>query len=134
MAELDPKVATVLDSRDVSSVKAAEDIDEDALIASLEDDPELDHLRERRIQQLHDELAREKSFRELSHGTFDELLEEKQVMEIAASTERCVIHFYKPEFKHCATMNKHLLVRNNHGDLFPDYIVLPAWVMAVDRQ
>lgn len=61
MSRLDDKVAGALDNqadRQLRSSAAADAVDEDELIAQLEnDDAVLDGLREKRMQQLHEECV-----------------------------------------------------------------------------
>lgn len=105
MAALDPKVASIVDraARD-------DDSDEDALIASLEDDSELDAFRERRIQQLHEEYGRAQELKASDHGRYTEIKDEKALMDITTSTKLCVVHFFKSDFNRCRIMDTHLEV------------------------
>ena len=104
MASLDPKVAAVVDAtRD-------DDSDEDALIAELENDSDLDAYREQRLQQLHAEFDKAKQLRAREHGTFTEIKDEKALMDITTSTKLCVVHFFKPDFNRCRIMDEHLEV------------------------
>lgn len=103
MAELDPKVA-----RAVDRATHDDDSDEDALIAALEDDSELDAFREQRLQQLHAEFSRAKEMRATEHGTYAEIKDEKALMDITTSTKLCVVHFFKPDFNRCRIMDGHL--------------------------
>ena len=103
MAELDPKVAALLDR-----ATKDDDSDEDALIAALEEDPELDAFREQRLQQLHAEYDRARQLRAHNHGTYTEIKEEKALMDITTSTKQCVVHFFKPDFNRCRIMDQHL--------------------------
>jgi hypothetical protein len=107
MAELDSKVASIIDRAGDDS-----DQDEDALIAALEDDddPTFAALREKRLQQLHEEVARAKVMRSSDHGTYTEIKDEKQVMDITTTTKLCVVHFFKPDFGRCGIMDGHLEV------------------------
>ncbi|KAF1985935.1 thioredoxin-like protein [Aulographum hederae CBS 113979] len=103
---LDAHVARVLDHHPST---ATDSDDEDALIAALEDEDEgLDAFREQRLQQLHNELARAKALRNEEHGTYKEIKEEKEVMDITTKTKLCVIHFFKPDFGRCGVMDSHL--------------------------
>lgn len=108
MAALDSKVAALVDraARD-------DDSDEDALIAALEDDLELDAFREQRLQQLHAEYNRAQELKASEHGKYTEIKEEKALMDITTSTKLCVVHFFKPDFHRCGVMDTHLEVRNN---------------------
>ncbi|KAF2654760.1 thioredoxin-like protein [Lophiostoma macrostomum CBS 122681] len=103
MAELDPKVAAIVDR-----ATKDDDSDEDALIASLEDDDELDAFREQRLQQLHAEFNKARQLRASDHGTYSEIKEEKALMDITTSTKLCVVHFFKPDFNRCSIMDSHL--------------------------
>lgn len=72
--------------------------------------------RAQRIQQLHDELAREKQLRNQLynnnlHGTYAEISDEKALMEIVTASKWCMVHFFKDGFKRCAVMDGHLEVR-----------------------
>ena len=102
MPELDAKVAAIIDGA------KADDSDEDALIAELENDSDLDAFREQRRQQLHAEFERAQQLRNKEHGTYVEIKEEKQLMDITTSTKLCVVHFFKPDFHRCGIMDTHL--------------------------
>ena len=103
MSAIDPTVASRLDN-------APADIDEDELLESLENDTFIDTFREQRLQQLHDELARQKSMVNASHGKLEEIREEKELMDIVTATQWCVIHFFKPDFGKCGVMDAKLEV------------------------
>ncbi|CBY01179.1 hypothetical protein IAQ61_012054 [Plenodomus lingam] len=103
MAALDPKVASIVDR-----AAREDDSDEDALIAELEDDSELDAFRERRIQQLHEEYGRAQEFKASEHGRYTEIKDEKALLDITTSTKLCVVHFFKPDFNRCRIMDTHL--------------------------
>jgi hypothetical protein len=105
MPALDPKVASIVDraTRD-------DDSDEDALIAALEDDSELDAFREQRIQQLHAEYDKARQLKASDHGTYTEIKDEKALMDITTSTQLCVVHFFKQDFNRCRIMDTHLEV------------------------
>ncbi|CZT21252.1 related to PLP1 Phosducin homologue likely to be involved in regulation of pheromone response [Ramularia collo-cygni] len=106
---LDPKVAAVLDHRRTNNHDSD---DEDALIAELEDeeDTTFSALREKRLEQLHSEVTRAKLMRETSHGTYNEILDEKVLMDITTSTKLVVVHFMKPDFNRCRIMDEKLRV------------------------
>jgi len=105
MAELDTKVAAIVDG-----ATKDDESDEDALIAALEDDDELDAFREQRLQQLHAEFDKARRLRENDHGTYVEIKDEKALMDITTSTKLCVVHFFKPDFNRCRIMDNHLEV------------------------
>jgi hypothetical protein len=105
MAGLDAKVAALVDN-----VHRDEDSDEDALIASLEEDSDMDAFREQRLQQLHAEFERARQLRASDHGTYTEIKDEKALMDITTSTKLCVVHFFKADFNRCHIMDSHLEV------------------------
>lgn len=107
MTPLDSQVAAVLDR----TRPGADSDDEDALIAELEDDDEIfSGLREQRLQQLHEEISRAKVMKTTSHGTYSEIKDERQLMEITTSTKLCVVHFGKSDFNRCRIMDDKLQV------------------------
>ncbi|KAI9661903.1 MAG: hypothetical protein M1821_009143 [Bathelium mastoideum] len=111
MSTLDPTVASVFDQH-----ASAED-DEEALIASLEEDGPLDAFREQRLQQLHAEFSRAKTIKEQGGGSFLEITEEKELLDITTSTRLCVVHFFKPDFGRCTVMDTKLeLLAPRHFD------------------
>ena len=119
MSSIDPNVARVLDQhRDGPQ----DDIDEDDLIAELEEETDdnttLAALREKRLQQLHAEMARARVMRDhKGHGTYTEIREEKQILDITTSTPRCVVHFMKPDFNRCRIMDEKLdVLAEKHFD------------------
>lgn len=114
MASIDSKVAQVLDRR-----RAPDSDDEDALIAELEEDDDgaFSALREKRLEQLHAEMSRAKTLKETQHGSYMEIKDEKQLMDITTSTKFCVVHFMKPDFNRCRIMDEKLrLLAEKHFD------------------
>jgi len=100
---LDPTVAKVLDR------KRPDEDDEDVLLAELEaEDSALDGFRERRLQQLHEEFARARQMKNTGSGGYDEMHDEKTVMDITTSSKHALIHFFHPDFRRCKIMSLHL--------------------------
>ncbi|KAJ3207029.1 hypothetical protein HDU82_004121 [Entophlyctis luteolus] len=98
------------------------EIDEDALFEELEkdDDDLLSDMRERRMQELRAEFVYLPCFERMmkqqemaanQHGTYENILSEKEVLKITTSTDKCVVHFYHKEFRRCQIMDRHLGVR-----------------------
>jgi len=117
MAAIDPKVAQILDRKANNSLD--DDEDEDALISALEEDDEneLSGFREQRLQQLHTEMSRAKAMRNSEYGTYTEIKDEKQVLDITTSARLCVVHFMKPDFNRCRVMDQKLqLLAPKHFD------------------
>lgn len=65
-------------------------------------------MREQRMQQLHAELARAKQMRNSEHGTYQEIKDEKALMDITTATKLCVVHFFHADFNRCRIMDNHL--------------------------
>jgi hypothetical protein len=106
-APVDPAVAAVIDNHTQDSSD-----DEDALIAALEEDDgsSLTALREQRLAQLHSEFTRAKLMRESGNGTYSEIKDEKDLMDITTTTKLVVVHFFKNDFGRCQVMDRHLEV------------------------
>lgn len=113
MAALDSTVSSVLDRH-----QPTDSDDEDALIAELEeDDGAFSALREKRLEQLHQEMTRAKAMKRSEHGTYTEIKDEKQLMDITTSTKLCVVHFMKPDFNRCRIMDQKLaMLAEKHFD------------------
>ena len=103
MSAIDPTVASHLDHAPV-------DVDEDELLESLENDTSVDAFREQRLQQLHEEYARQKSMINDSHGKLEEIREERDLMDIVTGTQWCIVHFFKSDFGKCGIMDAKLEV------------------------
>lgn len=110
MASIDPAVAEILDR---TTRPGNDSEDEDDLISALEeeDDKSMAAFREQRLQQLHGEFSRAKEMRNSEYGTYTEIKEEKQVMDITTGAKLCVVHFMKPDFTRCRVMDEKLEVR-----------------------
>lgn len=110
MAPLDKAVSSVLDKHHRTAGDDSDE-DEDALITALEqedDSNQIAGIREQRLQQLHSELSRAKQLRNSDHGSYTEVKDEKQVLDITTSTKLCVVHFMKPDFARCRVMDQRL--------------------------
>lgn len=106
MANLDRHVADLLDAAPNSTLD-----DEDDLIAQLEEDDNdaaLDAFREQRIQQLHKELTRAKDQRTDGFGNYDEIKDEKELMDLTTKSRYVIVHFAKDDFTRCRVMDGHL--------------------------
>jgi hypothetical protein len=106
-APVDSTVAAIIDKHNAGASD-----DEDALIASLEDDDDaaLTSLREQRLAQLHSEITRAKMMRDSGNGTYSEIKDEKQLMDITTNVKLVVVHFFKSDFGRCQVMDGHLEV------------------------
>ncbi|PPR07207.1 hypothetical protein CVT26_012640 [Gymnopilus dilepis] len=88
-----------------------EDEDDEALFAELEEEIEnnSDAIgREHGLKALKAEMERLEHVRKNQYGRYSEITDEKEVVHVSAREPRCVVHFYHPNFKRCAVMDKHL--------------------------
>ncbi|KAF3925642.1 Thioredoxin [Orbilia brochopaga] len=116
---MDEKVATFLDSRTDRAKKDADSDDEDALLEELEreQDNELAGFRERRLQQLHEELSRERDMKSQNQGVYFETTTEKDIMDLTTSRKYSLVHFFHPDFRRCKIMDSHLeILARKHFD------------------
>lgn len=113
MDSLDPKVAS-LASRLVDSNRrdhGYEEDDDEAIFAELEAEIENDtnsSIREQGLSIIKQEVERVRRMQESNHGTYSEIMDEKEVIRTSANEPRCVIHFYHTNFKRCEIMDQHL--------------------------
>ncbi|CAD6890372.1 unnamed protein product [Tilletia controversa] len=106
------------DREDVDDVDALGEEDEDddeALFEQLDQELEsgsgafdLAGFRERRMDQLKQDLATMKEMRETNHGKYTEFTNEKELLQTTVKERFVVVHFFSPEFQRCQIMDKHL--------------------------
>ncbi|KAI0772622.1 hypothetical protein BC629DRAFT_1529046, partial [Irpex lacteus] len=53
-------------------------------------------------------MERLKKLKENGHGRYDEIMEEKVVLQTTIEEPLCIIHFYMPNFRRCTIMDRHL--------------------------
>ncbi|KAI8846310.1 thioredoxin-like protein, partial [Chytridium lagenaria] len=97
--------------------------DEEDLFAELEkdDDHQIAYIRERRMDELRSELRKAQDLASsTSHGSYEDIDGEKEIMKITTSVDKCVVHFYHKEFRRCQIVNKHLdvLARKHYKTRF----------------
>lgn len=113
--------------------------DEDDIFNDLEreDDDQMTAIREKRMNQLKQEwvpipcipllillirtyistclpalrMEHLKDMRLNSHGSYEDIKSEKDVLQITTGTSHCLVHFYHKEFRRCNIMDKHLEVQ-----------------------
>ncbi|EIM88308.1 thioredoxin-like protein [Stereum hirsutum FP-91666 SS1] len=83
---------------------------EEDIFAELEAEIENDDawVREQGIKELRREVEYMKEMKANQHGKYSEITDEKEVIQLSAREERCVIHFYHSNFQRCQIMDKHL--------------------------
>ncbi|CAH1762633.1 17181_t:CDS:2 [Entrophospora sp. SA101] len=108
---VDERVQEVLDkiTETNKSGTSEEDLDDEKLFEELEnDDFDLTNLREKRMEQLKQEMEKLKEMRQNDHGSYVEIDNEKEILKITTSTNLCVVHFFHKDFRRCQIMDKHL--------------------------
>jgi len=93
------------EDQDAGNEATADDFKDD----EFEDDDELNSIREKRIQQMKNEMAKRQKFLNQNHGSYREIKEEDFLREVTSS-DCVVVHFYHKEFTRCKIMDKHLEV------------------------
>lgn len=83
-------------------------IDDDDLLAELDDKLELSGIRERRLEELRKEVAKTQRMSDDLHGRYVEIKEEKKLINITAKAKTAVVHFFHPDFERCKTMDRRL--------------------------
>ncbi|KAJ2864914.1 hypothetical protein GGH94_002618 [Coemansia aciculifera] len=89
-------------------------LSDDELLAELENDPELEKLREARLDQLKREMNRARDLRGRGHGEYVELHKEEEMVKLIGSESRAVVHFTHPQFARCKILDQHLRVLAPH--------------------
>ncbi|KAL3893296.1 MAG: hypothetical protein SGARI_008257, partial [Bacillariaceae sp.] len=84
----------------------------------LDDEDALEDLRRKRIQQMQKQHAAQKKWKELGHGSYEELGSgstqgdardiAKEFFQAAKESERMVVHFYRPSTRICDVFHAHL--------------------------
>jgi hypothetical protein len=111
---LDPKVSAVLEQKNPAGSPG--DLDEDALFEALEEEDDSAY-RERRMEQLHSELAsakeallRTSSETNPTQALYPTLPNDQSLLDLTTNNSRCVIHFAHPDFVRCSVMDEHMRV------------------------
>ncbi|KAJ2816475.1 hypothetical protein GGI24_005712, partial [Coemansia furcata] len=85
-------------------------LSDDELLAELENDPELEKLREARLDQLKREMNWARDLRGRGHGEYIEVHKEEDMVKLIGSESRAVVHFTHPQFARCKILDQHLRV------------------------
>ena len=98
-------VAQTVEAELDAKIKAMEDMDED----------DLEKIRERRMAQMRKMNEKKQEWRNMGHGTYSELTNEKEFFEAAKKSENFVCHFYRTATPRCQIVDKHLaLIAQQH--------------------
>lgn len=83
----------------------------DDLLDELADDTAfMSNIRERRMAELRAQVQELEEMKQREHGTYQEVMNEKEVMNVTTTSKICVVHFFHKEFRRCMIMDKHLTV------------------------
>eukprot|EP00762_Andalucia_godoyi_P008430 ANDGO_04688.mRNA.1 Thioredoxin domain-containing protein 9 homolog len=72
------------------------------------DEEDIETIRARRREVLKKEAENKKRWIANGHGTYSEIFDEKEFFNVCKSSERVIVHFYRPSNEACEVMNKHL--------------------------
>lgn len=86
------------------------DSDSDDDDAWLDADPELDAIRERRIQELRGRQERHAEHVALGHGCVRSITQDEFLPECTGKSEFVAVHFFHAEFERCKIMDHHLKI------------------------
>lgn len=129
ISPLDSKVSSILGQKLNSTTTDADELDEDALFDELEKEDDSAY-RAQRLDQLHKEVASAKqaikehqqyqhSNSNSNNGTqnpttidafYPTLVDDRAVLDLTTTHERCIIHFSHTGFARCAVMDEHLRI------------------------
>lgn len=84
------------------------DAEDQEFIDLLDDDEAFQGYREQRIAELSRQMKEAKEGAQSGHGSVVTLTTDKEVLESTTSADRCVIHFFHPDFSRCQVMDKKL--------------------------
>eukprot|EP00842_Homolaphlyctis_polyrhiza_P005788 jgi/Hompol1/620/HPOL_005366-RA len=88
-----------------------EDDDDDELLKELDeedDDGMVAAFRERRMQELRAEVLRRREQELSKSGIYETTTDEKSILKITTTTDKCIVHFAHKDFRRCLLMDKHL--------------------------
>ncbi|KAF9436514.1 hypothetical protein BGZ76_003732 [Entomortierella beljakovae] len=85
------------------------ELDDDELLEELEnDDYGMSSFREQRIEELKEEAEKRRLMMEYQHGSYKDVTDEKEILDITTKTKHSVVHFYHSDFRRCMIVDKHL--------------------------
>jgi len=92
--------------------QAAADMEDqlDAEIERLENlkKDDLEELRRKRLEEMKNEHKRKSEMAQVGHGTYEEVMGEKEFFQEAKKSDKVVVHFYRPSAWRCEIVDKHL--------------------------
>ncbi|KAK2155148.1 hypothetical protein LSH36_247g01010 [Paralvinella palmiformis] len=85
-----------------------ETLAEEQLLAELENEEIPAEIREARMAEFKQLTKNYKDMTEKQHGCYSEVMEEKDFLKVTTEEEKCIMHFFHPDFRRCAIMDTHL--------------------------
>lgn len=105
-----------LDSEDEDGQDEDEDSDsDDALLAGLDDDPEVQRIRDSRIREMKRVYEARAENIAKGHGQYRDIVQDEFLPEVTSS-EKVIVHFYHKDFARCKVMDMRL------GELAPRHL------------
>ncbi|ETI44280.1 hypothetical protein F441_10939 [Phytophthora nicotianae CJ01A1] len=83
------------------------DSDDEAMLAELDEDPELERIRAARLKQLKHEFEEKQSLMAKGHGEYREITQDEFLKEVTGSP-LVAVHFYHRDFERCKIMDMHM--------------------------
>lgn len=72
------------------------------------DQDELQIIRQQRLQQMKKQASRKEEWKQIGHGQYQELKDEKEFFDEQKKSERFICHFYRESTFRCKIIDKHL--------------------------
>lgn len=91
----------------LQSVRDDADDDDDALLDELDQDPELERLRQTRLAQLKAQYQQKQELLAKGHGDYREIVQDEFLKEVTGSA-LVLVHFFHNDFERCKIMDMHL--------------------------
>ncbi|XP_072034594.1 uncharacterized protein [Amphiura filiformis] len=93
---------------------------EEKLLEELENEELPSHIRDARMSELKEQVHQYQQHKEKGYGLYSTIDKEKSVLDITTQETRVVIHFFHPDFRSCALVDKHLetLAEKHFGTKF----------------
>ena len=98
----------IISSQQAEKIIEDKDLAEEDLLDELENGDIPHSIREARLSQLKKMSQDFSRMKDREHGKYTEILEEKSFLDLTTSVDRCVVHFFHPDFRRCEIMHNHL--------------------------
>jgi len=88
--------------------EAALDAEIEQVDSLLNNKDDLEELRRKRLEEMKNEHKRKSQMTQVGHGTYEEVMGEKEFFAEAKKSEKVVVHFFRPSAWRCEIVDKHL--------------------------